>query len=54
VTVHCSSAIEVWNCPWMVGSATTIAAVGSCTIPAAATVAISVCVRPDGSCIGGS
>jgi hypothetical protein len=50
MTVHCSSAIEVWNSPWMIGNATTIAAVGSCTIPAATVVAISVCVRPRDAC----
>ena len=45
VTVHCSSAIEVPNSLWIVGRATTTAAVGSCTIPAPATVAARVSGR---------
>ncbi len=45
VTVHCSSAIEVPNSPWIAGSATTTAAVGSWTMPAAATTAVSVSGR---------
>jgi hypothetical protein len=39
VTVHCSSAVEALNWAWIVGIATTTAAVGNWTIPAAATVA---------------
>ena len=42
VTVHCSSATETSNSRWIVGRATTTAAVGSCTMPAAPTVAASV------------
>jgi hypothetical protein len=42
VTVHCSSAMDVPNSRWIVGTATTMAAVGSWTMPAAATVALSV------------
>ena len=45
VTVHCSSAIEVPKSLWIAGSATTTAAVGSCTIPAPATVAARVSGR---------
>lgn len=46
VTVHCSSAIDVPSSRWIVGSAMTIAAVGSWTIPAAHTIAVSVRAQP--------
>ncbi len=42
VTVHWSSAMDASNSRWIVGRATTMAAVGSWAIPAAATVAAMV------------